>query len=252
MVRYVHNKQRCTNQKLVAFGRKHFTYINAFLGDQTVRDIIVNDVKIIKNSPFQLYVENDNDDFEEPTHHVLKDVENFIHCSLIPSDKTYRVYYGFQDISINKRDTLCQSYSLLLYYGILQKYEPNPSNPESHKQIQMEMIKLYRSIINDIRFKQVIIDEGILSKANRENWVNIEHSVDSTKLISGNANILIRKLNETLDEWELYGYLWFTGDSTCPITKCQIRKNMFKKRFRDNNTCLNDIKFYFVNIYESN
>ena len=74
---------------------------------------------------------------------------------MTPTDKVKHVYYGFQDLNINIRDTLCQSYSLLLYYGILQKFKPNPADPESHKNIQMEMIKLYRSIIKNEQFKKL-------------------------------------------------------------------------------------------------
>ena len=59
-----------TNASLIKFGRKHYTYINAFLGDQTVREIIVNDVKKNMNTDFQLYVETTNTRFDGNTHHV--------------------------------------------------------------------------------------------------------------------------------------------------------------------------------------
>ena len=52
------------DKKLEDFGRKHYTYINSFLGDQTVRDIIVNDVKPYDDKKYALYVEHTNDNFE--------------------------------------------------------------------------------------------------------------------------------------------------------------------------------------------
>lgn len=221
----------CANDLLIQFGRKHYTYINAFLGDQTVRDIIIHDVKKNANTRFQLYVEGTNTHFEGNTHHVLKDSENIIHCSMTPTDNVKHIYYGFQDLNVNKHDTLCQSYSLLLYYGKLQKFKPDPSNPESHRKVQMEMIKLYRNIIKNVQFKKKICSEGILSENNRKQWINIEETVNSTKPISGNINTLIKKLHETLDEWEEYGYLWFTGNGTYS-NNIIIRKSHLKKKWR--------------------
>ena len=77
----------------------------------------------------------------------------------------------------------------------------------------MEMIKLYREIINNKLFRNKIEDEEILSYANRKAyWYDIEISSESKKPISGDINKIILKINETLDEWESYGYMWFTGD----------------------------------------
>ncbi len=199
------------DKKLEDFGRKHYTYINSFLGDQTVRDIIVNDVKPYDDKKYELYVENANDSFEGGSHHVLIDENGVIQCST-SEDGNNRVGYGFQDVDVNKYDTLCQSYSLLLYYNILQNYTAKPSDPESHYRIQMEMIKLYREIINSKLFRKKMEDEGILSYANRKAyWHDIERTSESKIPISGDVNTIVMKINETLDEWELYGYLWFTG-----------------------------------------
>jgi hypothetical protein len=78
--------------------------------------------------------------------------------------------------------------------------------------IQMEMIKLYREIINSELFRKKMKDEGILSYANRKAyWHDIERTSESKIPISGDINTILMKINETLDEWELYGYMWFTG-----------------------------------------
>ena len=200
------------DKKLEDFGRKHYTYINSFLGDQTVRDIIVNDVKPYDNKKYTLYVEDANDIFEGGSHHVLIDRDGVIHCSTNESENN-RVCYGFQDIEVNKYDNLCQSYSLLLYYNILQKFRAKPSDPENHYMIQMEMIKLYREIINRKLFRKKMEDENILSYANRKAyWYDIEITSESNIPISGNINVILMKINETLDDWEQYGYMWFTGD----------------------------------------
>ena len=200
------------DKKLEDFGRKHYTYINSFLGDQTVRDIIVNDVKPYDDKKYELYVEHTNNNFEGGSHHVLIDCNGVIQCST-NEDGDNRVCYGFQDVDVNKYDTLCQSYSLLLYYNILQNHKANPSDSESHYRIQMEMIKLYREIINSELFRKKMKDEGILSYANRKAyWHDIERTSESKIPISGDINTILMKINETLDEWELYGYLWFTGD----------------------------------------
>ena len=205
-------KRKGCDKKLEDFGRKHYTYINSFLGDQTVRDIIVNDVKPNHDTKYELYVEHANNVFDGGSHHVLIDCNGVIQCST-NEDGDNRVCYGFQDVDINKYDTLCQSYSLLLYYNILCNHTAKPSDSESHYRIQMEMIKLYREIINNKLFRNKIEDEEILSYANRKAyWYDIEISSESKKPISGDINKIILKINETLDEWESYGYMWFTGD----------------------------------------
>ena len=205
-------KRKACDKTLEDFGRKHYTYINSFLGDQTIRDIIVNSVKPLTKPKYRLHVEYTNENFGDGSHHVLIDDNGVIQCSTNEHGHN-RVCYGFQDVVVNKYDTLCQSYSLLLYYNILQNYSASPSDPERHYIIQMEMVKLYREIINCKLFRENMENEKILSYANRKAyWYDIEKSSESIEPISGDIDTILTKINETLDEWESYGYMWFTGD----------------------------------------
>lgn len=102
----------CTNAKLKIFSFEHLTYINQFFGDLSVRQIID---EVYKKKKYAFGVEETGDEFEHSHHHfVINKRSKQVVCS---------VNQGDQDLNINKNDTLCQSYSLLTYFGI-------PINPD--------------------------------------------------------------------------------------------------------------------------
>ena len=226
------------------FGYKHYTYINQIFGDQAVREIISN---LWPNPTWNFDVETVTDDSEFPMlskHHILRDAAGNKWCSCTRPNE-------HQDILIDKNDTLCQSYTLLTYFGIDIKRDKI--------QRQMDMIQLYRSIISNVRFRTVIEREILLNKQNARLWkiypltrkhkhvsnrVNTLFSPDAldltgltvpqlrvelkargmdasglkAKLIETlqTATTRVGRVEDVLNQWEAYGYWYFIGDGTCP------------------------------------
>ena len=72
----------------------------------TVREIIS---EVFPSKKYEFDFEETGAEFENSFHHILKNKKtDEVVCS---------VNMGYQNISINKNDTLCQSYSLLNYFG---------------------------------------------------------------------------------------------------------------------------------------
>jgi hypothetical protein len=190
----------CTKEKLDAFSKKHYTYINQIFGDATVRQIIEEEYP----TTYKFEVEETGVDFEFSFHHTVKDKEDgHILCS---------VDEGYQDIYKNKNDTLCQTYSLMNYFDI--------DIPDDKKERQMEMIKMYRDILNGtldnfdaIDFKDILNREILSVKANKQLWRNF---VTNRGFISMNKKTFFDNISKTLDEWEDYGYWFFIGKGNCP------------------------------------
>ena len=136
------------NKKLTEFSHNHYTYINQIFGDLTVRDIIT-ELWTNKND-WKLVVEKAGNEFESGFHHVLEKKNNG------KKIKWCSVQKGYQNMDVNKNDTLCQSYTLLKYRAI-------SIDKKNSKKNQMKMIKLYRTIMKKPQFqkeiKQLIEDE---------------------------------------------------------------------------------------------
>ena len=190
----------CTKEKLDIFSKRHYTYINQIFGDATVRQMIEEEYP----TTYKFEVEETGADFEFSFHHTVKDKEDgHILCS---------VDEGYQDIYKNKNDTLCQSYSLMNYFDI--------EISDDKKERQMEMIKMYRDILDGtldnfdaIDFKDVLNREILSVKANKQLWRNF---VTGRGFISMNKNTFFNNIYKTLDEWEDYGYWFFIGKGNCP------------------------------------
>jgi len=195
----------CTNEKLLKFSKKHFTYINQIFGDETIRQIITEIFGNNVNKHLKFMVEKTNADFEHSFHHVLfdKKKKNTI-CS---------VDNGFQNLNININDTLCQSYTLLTYFN-------KPINP-SQKQRQMDMINMYREILSNERFIKEL--DGIIIKENNTLW--IDYTSTKKKYVPMNKVKIIKKIKEVLDEWEDYGFYYFIGNGKCPKIKPLTKKS---------------------------
>tara|TARA_R110002074_G_scaffold210122_2_gene379150 strand:+ start:117 stop:761 length:645 start_codon:yes stop_codon:yes gene_type:complete len=194
----------CTNRKLNYFGLKHYTYINQIFGDETIREIIMK--LFYERIHLDLRVEiisGDNCQFPEGgMHHYVYDKNKKIHiCS---------TNEGYQNTYINKNDTLCQSYSLLTFVGVnIWKH----SSPKRHKQNQMKMVQFYRSLIKNPAF----IDE--LRDIELGDFVNYTQSKSEKVQFPTNMSVnkLIKRIENTLDSWEKYGYKYFIGDGKCDI-----------------------------------
>jgi hypothetical protein len=123
----------CTNEILQKFGLEHYTYINQFFGDLTVRNMIQ---EVYPSKTYTMEAIPAGSEFDSGEHHILKKRKG-LWCSV----DTARI----QDPRIHKNDTLCQSYTLLEY---LDKPIAKGLSVESQKERQMEMISLYREILS--------------------------------------------------------------------------------------------------------
>jgi len=195
----------CTQAQLDAFGLQHYTYINQIFGDQTIREIISE----IYPSHLQFRVE-ESEGFESAEHHVLYDPKkNLKICS---------VDNGYQDPTVDKNDTLCQSYSLLTYLG--------KSISTDKVKRQMDMIQMYRGILQNERFIKEL--DNVLYSDNKYRW---RLYTRNSGYILMNKTMLIQNIHATLNVWEEYGYHYFIGNGVCPkITNRLQNANLTRTR----------------------
>ena len=223
-----------TTKMLEDFSMDHYTYINQIFGDQTLRKFIAEMPKnrfsnlFPGSKPFPRveYGIVTTEGFESEDHHVVDLGKDGTWCS-VDSDT-------FQDITINKNDTLCQSYSLLKSFGGLEGYVADAGNAEQHKEIQLRMIALYTRIINvkPPSGRSPTLFKKWLEKYDLSEWDNN----DNEPLSRMKPDEIIRNIKRVLDEWNDYGYYYFIGDGQ-PLKgkpKSASRKN--KKRRVDART----------------
>ena len=198
----------CSDTNLKIFGRAHMSYINQIFGDQTVREIIQE----VWAKSGKLIVKESGADFENSHHHMFqphKVKTNLIMCS---------VEDEYQDIDIDKNDTLCQSYSLMNYFGI--QFDKTPSKNASFeikRERQMQMIKMYRKIINNQKFLDGL-DEIIKNKLNKKIWEDTIDNKNPFYIIETlkKSEPIIRNITNILIVWEAYGWVYFIGNGKCP------------------------------------
>ena len=193
----------CSAEKLLKFSKKHYTYINQIFGDATVREIIEEEYP----TTWEFKVDKAGPEFGNSFHHTVRDRETLdVVCSVVDEQ---------QDLYKNINDTLCQSYSMMNYFEI------PISNDKKEKQIAM--VQMYRDIINgtmenyeDVDFKGILTNEILRVKRNKNLWRNF---VTNRGYINMTPNTLFKNIEETLDEWEEYGYWFFIGKGECPTHK---------------------------------
>jgi hypothetical protein len=191
---------KCTQRKLDYFKWKHFTYINQIFGDVTVREII-SEVYPNKSLEFRIEKVESGSGFEDGSdHHVLFDTsKNKTICSV----DTLKI----QNTTINKYDTLCQSYTLLSYF--------NRQIYKTHKRRQIEMIDMYRDLLHNRTFVKKIQDEIVKNKSNKKLWSDYTQNVDGDVFLEMDMSSILRNIRDTLTRWEDYGYQHFTKDGKC-------------------------------------
>jgi hypothetical protein len=178
------------NKKLDKFSKDHFTFINQFFGDQTVREIIA---QVFPNKKYRFEVE----DFDKNSdHHVLYDIKK--------KTKVCSVQNGDQVIDVDKNDMLCQSYSLLTFFGERIK--------KDKKKRQMDMITMYNVILESREFRKVL-----------EETIDIPNSAWRDYRKEGSPAFTMTKktfytnIKRVLQHWQEYGYWYFIGEGTMPI-----------------------------------
>lgn len=174
-------------KKLEKFSLEHYTFINQFFGDQTVREIIA---QIFPNDRYQFRVE----DFGNNTHHhVLYDVKK--------KTKVCSVKNGDQMIDVDKNDMLCQSYSLLTFF--------NQQIKKDKKKRQMDMITMYSVILGSKQFRKLL-----------ENTIDIpnpawrDYRKEDAPQFEMTKETFYTNIKRVLKHWKEYGYWYFIGEGT--------------------------------------
>ena len=186
----------CTQRKLINFSKKHYTYINQIFGDISVREIIK---EVYPNDKFNFVVlkANDIDNFENNSlHHVLEYVKS--------GRQLCSVQQKHQDLTKNLNDTLCQSYSLMNYFGI--------KISRVRRKKQEDMVRMYKTLLNNDEFVKKLNDDILTNKKNKKIWVDYSKP---KKYLDMNVNNLVKNINMVLDNWNDYGYNYFIGDGDC-------------------------------------
>lgn len=170
------------------------TYINQFFGDQTVRDIIQ---ELFPNPKYKLHVQQFEGHNRELFHHHVVVHKNNKKKEMIAFDSTDDV----QDINKNHNDILCQSYSLFKY--LEDKYD------DSHYKRQLQLINMYRLLINNFFFTNKIRNEvgdtGWYDYTNKKPLKKFKNKKDWDTFFS--------EIIKVLNDWAEYGYHWFIGDN---------------------------------------
>lgn len=199
----------CTNSKLLIFGRAHLSYINQIFGDLTVREIIQE----VWGKPGKLVVTASNASFESSFHHTYQSHKNR------PSTAVCSVDEGYQDLSVDVNDTLCQSYSLMNYLKIpFDKTKSKKASVAVKKSRQMVMIQMYRMILDTPEFISKLSDEIISNKDNNELWTDFVDDSNTFSIIKKYKNKIdpiLENIRTVLTIWESYGWAYFVGKGTC-------------------------------------
>lgn len=210
---YYHTMTECTQTKLSNFGKKHFTFINQFFGDVQIRKIIT---EIFPNKNYRLEVEAADETFEYSKHHYLYQIKYDKNGNELvgKGKKVCSVAGKYQNIYINKNDTLCQSYTLLRYLGY------NFNLKMTRKEIQSRMCQMYKKIIENEQFIHIMKKEVLPLSENKNRWIDYtkgnEPFITMKQLRGSNNNYeyLFRNINDVLSKWESYGYSYFIGEGT--------------------------------------
>ena len=190
--------QKLSNTKLERFGRKHLTYINQIFGDMTVREIIS---EVFPNKQYIFKVEQAGQGFEINTdHHILYDISN---NQTVCSTKMRCNGHICQDIRRDVNDTLCQSYSLLVYRKKKIK--------RGKKERQIEMVRMYREILNNEMFIYKLKKEIISNNKNIGIWSNFVKDKNGRSKLEMDEETILHNIHDALNNWEDYGYMYFIG-----------------------------------------
>jgi hypothetical protein len=222
-------KANCSAEKLLAFSKKHYTYINQIFGDASVRRIIEEEYP----TTWEFKVAKAGPEFGNSFHHTVRDREDpqLIVCSGID---------GVQDLNKNVNDTLCQSYSLMNFFEIpIQLSEEKGKLKQIyHETNQKAMIQMYRDLLDGnienyegIDFKEILTNEILSDKRNKKLWRNF---VTGKGNLNMEPEVLFKNIEDTLDEWEEFGYWFFIGKGECPThSTYSAEMNYLKDRSTD-------------------
>ena len=193
----------CTEDKLRLFGLEHYTYINQFFGDITVRKMIGEVYRSKKYKIAEPILASS--DFDSGHHHILKRKKSRdIWCSV----DTARI----QDTRVHKNDTLCQSYTLLEF---LNRPIVEGLSDEAQEARQMEMITLYRKILSNKKLTKKFKEELPFPYEHWKDFTQDENGVSFTQAQMPTTDVFLNKIEETLNKWESFGYRYYIREGKC-------------------------------------
>lgn len=194
----------CTDDSLMRFGRRHYTFINQIFGDLTVRE----DIQALYPNAFMvLDVEPAGDGLEPGSmHHIINILDErkakigtwcSIHGCNVPrySDKP-----KLQDLEKDENDTLCQSYTLLKYLS------PEKPIPRGRKRVQLAMVNMYESLINNDAFLEKF--ESIDPRS----WYDYTTDGPTYSRLNLTSQEIIDTIEGVLSDWKRFGYLYYVGN----------------------------------------
>ncbi len=229
---------------LIEVGKMVYIYINQIFGDEYLRNQVIKNIGILWEGeeikpPEDIEIadaEVEGDQFDGGHHLYIKSSAN-------PDQRMCSVDDRYQITTINRNDTLCQSYSLLTAYGLLHdRHKPYPktrknqktqkqedidyskqqsqsiARMKSHIMIQKDMIKMYRKIVNHPKFMKILGDTIEKRRKNGVRWIKEINSkghilYEDWEFNRGLAHKIISiEMENTLNSWDEHGYMWFVGN----------------------------------------
>ena len=171
--------------ELHKWGSDHFYYINQLLGDQTLRGIIQENFQ--SSDGWNLMVE---EGFGDGFHH---------YCGR-GDEKWCSQCEGIQNLDDHPYDTLCHSYSMMKYMGLLTE-----NDTKLTKGVQERMADMWKVIIENRNVQDQII-RSVKQKDTKDRkdpflMKKIDPKLRNKKIIG--------EISTILDEWKEYGYKYY-------------------------------------------
>ena len=223
-----------TNTNLEDFGYRHFDYINQIFGTSAIREVIQTEYP--QTHDWILKSEETGAEFEYSHHHF---------CGKDCGETWCSVEVGLQDIDIYPNDTLCQSYSLMKYFGYIRE-----TDTELTKDLQKRMVLMYKDLLKNNAIKQEIE----LQSPDENVWnYHIEDDVEKYKLrhnnyiytddetwvrkkgAEGKKNKILALIKTVLNQWDEYGWKHFMLSKSGGFRRSERimkRQKTFKKTYK--------------------
>jgi len=208
----------CTKEKLKKFDIRHYAYINQIFGCDIVREDLI---KMAPHKGYTLHVEDCLDSgLRDDKHHFAEKCGTKL-CS---------IKSGTQDYNRDVNDALCQTYSLMYLFGY------DYTKFKDRKRLQDAMVAMYRTILRDPKFKEILNDIDVTSIKGSKAviWPFRDFAGPNPRSkMRKTLDELLTEINTTLDQWEDYGYHHFIGQGDCPAQKKKKTKSVKKKLKRE-------------------
>ena len=237
----IKNNKKKEKEQLEIFSHLFQAYINQIFGDQSVRSVIYSlfgNKEHNKNYRFGLVEFNSGDnewekanedhsvpkrkasyyddivdkvkiDDSDDNHHVLYDIVKEKYIDSINTEG-----FKYQDQERDSEDSLCQTYSLMKFFNKRMNKDPIKK--------QKQMIVFYRALLKNKHFIQKIKEEIFYKKPfDQEVWEDEDENIIPTQN-DKDFDKLKKKILDTLDKWDKYGYWYFIKNGTTMNTKYDI------------------------------